>query len=262
MSLYYNGANSYLFINGTEIIKFKAKDSEIVATPFCLGNISLYFFLLFFIKTNKCSGICHSINNPLAKLCVSHVVKGINIKAKKHQHLRSRNNETKYKEWHETYKYKCRLDANVCNNKQRWNKDKRRCECKELIDKGICDKRFTWSQSNCECECDKLCDIGEYLDYENFKCRKRLTDKLVEECSESIDKNEMICNSTLNDHSNVCGNCERSSCTVCIVLFITAFLIIIDVSSTFVYFYWYLQRDNICVNYIILYYIVLYYVIL
>ena len=39
LSLYYNGANSYLFVNGTEIIKFKAKDSEIVATPLCLGNI-------------------------------------------------------------------------------------------------------------------------------------------------------------------------------------------------------------------------------
>ena len=39
-SLYYNGANSYLFVNGTEIIKFKAKDSDIVATPLCLGNIS------------------------------------------------------------------------------------------------------------------------------------------------------------------------------------------------------------------------------
>ena len=39
-SLYYNGANSYLFVNGTEIIKFRAKDSEIVATPLCLGNIS------------------------------------------------------------------------------------------------------------------------------------------------------------------------------------------------------------------------------
>ena len=39
-SLRYNGASSYLFVNGTEIIKFKAKDSEVVATPLCLGNIS------------------------------------------------------------------------------------------------------------------------------------------------------------------------------------------------------------------------------
>ena len=40
LSLYYNGASSYLFVNGTEIYKFKAKDSEIVASPLCLGNIS------------------------------------------------------------------------------------------------------------------------------------------------------------------------------------------------------------------------------
>ena len=40
LRLHYNGANSYLFVNGTEIIKFKAKDSEILATPFFLGNIS------------------------------------------------------------------------------------------------------------------------------------------------------------------------------------------------------------------------------
>ena len=39
-SLHYNGANSYIFVNGTEIIKFKAKDSEIVASPLSLGNIS------------------------------------------------------------------------------------------------------------------------------------------------------------------------------------------------------------------------------
>ena len=40
LSLHYNGANSYLFVNGTEIIKFKAKESDIVASLLCLGNIS------------------------------------------------------------------------------------------------------------------------------------------------------------------------------------------------------------------------------
>ena len=40
LSLHYNGANSYLFVNSKEIHKLKAKDSEIVATPLCLGNIS------------------------------------------------------------------------------------------------------------------------------------------------------------------------------------------------------------------------------
>ena len=43
MSLHYNGANSYLFSNGTEIYKLKAKDSENVATPLSLGNTSKDF---------------------------------------------------------------------------------------------------------------------------------------------------------------------------------------------------------------------------
>ena len=43
LNLLYNGAKSYLFVNGTEFIKFKVIDSEIVATPLCLGNISKTF---------------------------------------------------------------------------------------------------------------------------------------------------------------------------------------------------------------------------
>ena len=39
LSLHYNGADNYLFVNGKEIVKFKSKDSAIVATPLCLGNI-------------------------------------------------------------------------------------------------------------------------------------------------------------------------------------------------------------------------------
>ena len=40
LTLHYNGANSYLFVNGIEIYKLEAKDSEIVASPLCLGYIS------------------------------------------------------------------------------------------------------------------------------------------------------------------------------------------------------------------------------
>ena len=43
LSLHYNGANKNLFINGTEIYKFKTKDTEIVVTPLCLGKISKYW---------------------------------------------------------------------------------------------------------------------------------------------------------------------------------------------------------------------------
>ena len=67
-------------------------------------------------------------------------------------------------------------------------KIKCRCKCKELIDKGICHKEFIWNPSNCECECHKTFDIGEYLDYENCKCRKNLVDKLIDEFTETIEE--------------------------------------------------------------------------
>ena len=43
LSLHYNGANSYLFVNGTEIIRFKARGSESAVTPICLENVSKDF---------------------------------------------------------------------------------------------------------------------------------------------------------------------------------------------------------------------------
>ena len=77
--------------------------------------------------------------------------------------LMSRTNETRHIKWHETCKCKCRLDASVCNNKQRWNNDKCRCECKELIDKGVCDKGYARNSSNCECECESSVIINKHL---------------------------------------------------------------------------------------------------
>ena len=88
--------------------------------------------------------------------------------------------------WHETCKCECKFGANICNNKQRWNKDECRCQCKELIDKGVCDKEFIWNPSNCECECDKACDVDGYLDHENCRCRKKLVAPLIEECTETV----------------------------------------------------------------------------
>ena len=89
----------------------------------------------------------------------------------------------------------------------------------------MCDKGFIWNPSNCECECDKLCDVGEYLVYKSCKCRKRTIDKLVEECGENIDGNEMLYNGTLNviplDVIPLNGYKKGcSSCMVHIVLFV------------------------------------------
>ena len=116
------------------------------------------------------------------------VVKNINVKV---FNLMSKTSETRHIRWHKNCKCKCRLEASVCNNKQRWNNDIYRCECKELINKRMCDKGFIWNPSNCKCECDKSCDVREHLDYKNCKCRKRQTDKLLEECNENVEEKEV-----------------------------------------------------------------------
>ena len=158
--------------------------------------------------------------------------------------LTSRTNERRHIEWHEACKYKFRLDVSVCNNKQRWNKDTCSCECKELIEKGICNKGFMWNPSNRECECDKSCDAGEYLGYKNCKCRKKIVDKLVEECRKNIDGNKIIDNETLNANAKVCN-----SCIIYIILFVIFLIISISISNVFIYFHWYLEKDDIRVKF-------------
>ena len=79
--------------------------------------------------------------NVLAK-GVPDEIKNKNVKI---FNLFSRTNETRHIKWHRTCKCKCRLDVSICNNKQRWNDKKCRCEYKELIGKGMCEKEFIWN---------------------------------------------------------------------------------------------------------------------
>ena len=94
-----------------------------------------------------------------------------------------------------------------------------------------------------ECQCDKSCDIGEYLDDKNSKCRKKIIGKLVEECSENINGNEMIYNETLNIISSSDNNKTSDSCIVYIVLF-SVFLIINISMAIYVYFFLYLKNES------------------
>ena len=72
---------------------------------------------------------------------------------------------------------------------------------------------------------------------------KKLVGKLVEECSENIDEKELNSNElisvTSNDYENVCG-----SCTMYKVLLVTFFIISISISCAFVYFHWYLKKEQ------------------
>ena len=191
-------------------------------------------FYPFSIKTSKCSGSCKNINNPLAKICVPDIVKNLKVKV---FDLMSRTNETRQIKWHERCKCKRRHDGSACNNKQSRNDDKCRCECKELMDKGVCNKGFIWNPSYCEYECDKSCNVGEYLDYENCNCRKKLVDKLVEECTETVSEVKIAENENENTH-------KCNSCTLYIVLFSTLFTINVGVGTYFVYVHWYLKKDD------------------
>ena len=101
-----------------------------------------------------------------------------------------------------------------------------------MIDKGVCDKWFIWNPGNCECECDKSFDIGEPLDHENCKCRKKLADKLVEECTET--NNELkLAKIILAENEN---KHKRSSCTLYIMLYLIIFTINVGIGSYFVYY--------------------------
>ena len=146
-------------------------------------------------------------------------------------------NEIRHIKWYETCKCICRLDKIICNNKQRWNEEKCRCECKELIDKGVCDKIFIWNPSNSECECDKTCNIGEYLDYKNCKCRRKLLDPLVDESTETIEVN-IICTEKSYYQCN--------SCKAYIVFIVVVLIIVIGIIIYFVYYNWSFIKFNTC----------------
>ena len=151
----------------------------------------------------------------------------------------SKTNETRYIKWHEKCKCNWRLDASVCNNKQHWNNDKCQCECKELIDNGICNKGYVWNPSNCKCECDESCDFGEYLNYENCKCRIWLVDKLIEECNVNIEETSLVkINST---------KCKHNSCILFIKLFSIFFTINIGIANFDYYKYINHNKENVSV---------------
>ena len=99
-----------------------------------------------------------------------------------------------------------------------------------MIDKGVCNKGFIWNPSNCACESDKSCDVGAYLNYQNWRCRKRLADKLVEERTDNIDETE-IAEIMLTENIHKC-----SSCVLYIVLFSIIFTTNIRVGTYFVYY--------------------------
>ena len=117
---------SLSIVNLLECVSMKNQECKVRAEIININSNNPIFYH-FNIKANKCSGNYNNINDPYARICVPDVVKNLNVKV---FNLMSRTNEARHIEWHETCKCICKLDRIICNNKQRWNKDKCRCECK------------------------------------------------------------------------------------------------------------------------------------
>ena len=110
----------------------------------------------------------------------------------------------------------------------------------------MCNKGYTRNPSNCECKCDKSFDVGEYLNYSDCKCRKKLADKFIDECTETIEETKLV-NITFTENEN---NYEHNSCKVYIVLMIVAFTIFTGISVYLVYYNWSLINNNIyCIKF-------------
>ena len=103
-------------LNPLECVSINNQECKVRLEIVNVNSSEPVFYALVLIGS-KCSGSCNKINDPLTKLCVPDVVKNINIKVFS---LLSRTNETRYVKWDETCKCKFRLNASVCNSKQRW----------------------------------------------------------------------------------------------------------------------------------------------
>ena len=138
---------------------------------------------------NKCSGTCDTLDDPMAKMCVPNVIKGVNMKV---YNFLMRLNETRNVLWHESCKYVYRLNSSVCNSKQIWNSDNCSCDCNEdFAGMMICNKGYMWNPSTCACECDMWCKPGQYLDYKKCVCKNKLFGKVISECTSLINETMM-----------------------------------------------------------------------
>ena len=84
LSLHYNGANSYLFVNGVEIIKFEAKDSEIIPSILCLGNVSKDFSASNMKRKTELYGTVYDLSADYSTISVDDILSIHKYLIKKH----------------------------------------------------------------------------------------------------------------------------------------------------------------------------------
>ena len=146
-------------------------------------------------------------------MCIPDVFKNISVKV---FDLISCKNKTKQTKWHDSCKCVCRLDPIICNNKQKWNRNKCRCEC--LTNKKCDDSRFDRNPYSCKCEYKKKAAL------------------LVEECEEIAD-NKTVSIKMYNKTVPIKENSSLDSCKLFVASSILFLLISTTVPGAFIYFY-------------------------
>ena len=119
------------------------------------------------IGIDGCIGSCNEKDNPYFKVCLPDSIKNISVRS---FDLLSKKNILKNVSFHQSCKCGCLLDEKVCNNLQKWNKDKCRCECLKIKDCGI---GYSGNINNCRCEMKTLVALieTEECDVETDKIR-------------------------------------------------------------------------------------------
>ena len=107
------------------------------------------------IGVDKCIGSCSDVNNPYFKVCLPDSIKNISVKS---FDLLSKKNVLKTISFHQSCKCGYLLDEKVCNNLQRWNGNKYRCECLKIKKFKI---GYSWNVNNCRCEMKNLAALVE-----------------------------------------------------------------------------------------------------
>ena len=229
-----------LTISLFNIIKIKALECVSLINQKCMPRPKILdvnegvgeaLFYPYNVQVNKCSGSCNTLDNPIEKLRVPNVIKGLNMKV---FIFLTMLNETCNILWHESCKCVCKLNSSVCNNKQIWNSNICRCDCNEDFAVMInCAKGYMWNPSTCECQCDMWCKAGQYLDHKNCVCKNNLVGRLISECTSVI--NETMMNN--NDNNN-----DNNFYRIMAYVFIGLFLLAIIYFCVFAYFKWFKDK--------------------
>ena len=230
---------NWLTISLFSIIKTKALECVSVVNQKCMPRpkildvnegVSEALIYLYNVLVNKCSGSCNTLHNPIAKLCISNVIKRVNMQV---YNFLMRVNETRNVLWHESCKCVCKLNSSVCNNKQIWNDNTCRCHCNVDFAGTInCTKGYMWNPSTCESQCDTWCKPGQYLDHKYCVCNNKLVGRLIEECTSII--NETMMNNNDNNFYKIMA-----------YVFIGLFLISLVICfCMFIYFKWFKYSNN------------------